>query len=108
MLYRSCCPGTARLEAEQVAEVNPRVKRDLKPREGECLSQGHTAQARWTEPGNAQLCSCYRIQRKGGIVSHVMPVLDLFLLFGSSVSKDHDQPQGVNGHRRSDQQAAST
>ena len=49
VLYRSCCPGTACLEAEQVAEVDPRVKRDLKPREGECLSQGQTAQARWTE-----------------------------------------------------------
>ena len=38
VLYRSCCPGTARLEAEQVAEVEPRVKRDMKPRVGECLS----------------------------------------------------------------------
>ena len=51
--------------------------------------------------------SCHHTQRKDGIVNHtVMPASDLFLLFGSSVSEDHDQPQGVNGHR-SDRQAAS-
>ena len=106
VLYRSGCPGTPRLEAEQVAEVEPRVKRDLRPPEGAGLSQGHTAQARWTEhrqcpavltlphPGERRDCKS-RCEASVGLVS--------FIWF---ISEDHDQPQGVRGHR-SDQQAAS-
>ena len=42
MLYRRCHSDTAHLKALQEAEVGP------KPRVGEWLAQGHTAQARWT------------------------------------------------------------
>lgn len=84
-------PRHSRLEAEQVAEVEPRVKRGPEaPGGGLRRATQHRQGGRST--GNAQLCSCYHTQRKDGIVSHVVrPVSDLFLSFGSSVSEDHDQ-----------------